>query len=93
MICTTRALKSKARAVCSAASAQSPRPMTNVVYSGYWTVAAYDQDPVNNLVMRHEYFSGDLTVTAWPKIDHENQSELKFQIDITRDNPVAYHRD
>lgn len=69
------------------------QPMTNVVYSGYWTVAAYDQDPKNNLVLRHEFFSGDLTVTAWPKIDHENQSELKFQIDITRDNPVAYHRD
>ncbi|MES2692662.1 MAG: hypothetical protein V4773_04255 [Verrucomicrobiota bacterium] len=69
------------------------QPMTNVIYSGYWSVAAYDQDPTNNLVLRHEWFSGDLSITAWPKIDHENQSELKFQIDITRDNPPAFHRD
>lgn len=69
------------------------QPMTNVVFSGYFSVFAYDQDPNNNLVLRHEWFSGDLTVTSWPKIDHENQSELKFQVDITRDNPVAFHRD
>jgi len=69
------------------------QPQTNVIYKGYWTVAAFDQDPENNLVMRHEFFSADLSVTAWPKIDHTGQSELKFQLDITQDNPVAYHRD
>ncbi|WP_221029900.1 hypothetical protein [Actomonas aquatica] len=69
------------------------QPRDRVVYSGYWSVAAFDQDPNNNLVMRHEFFSGDLTVTQWPKVDHTGQSELKFQIDITHDNPVAFHRD
>jgi hypothetical protein len=69
------------------------QPQTNVVYSGYWTVVAWDQDLANPLVMRHEFFSGDLTVTSWPKIDHENQGELKFEISLTHENPVAYHRD
>jgi|GEM_PF-1727300 len=68
-------------------------PMTNVVYSGYWSLFSFDQNPENNLVFRHELFSGDLSITAWPKFDHENQSELKIQIDITRDKSIAFHRD
>lgn len=69
------------------------QPQTNVVYSGYWSLFAHDQDPNNNLVMRHEWFSADLSVTSWPKIDHSGQSELKVELAVTHDNPVAYHRD
>lgn len=68
-------------------------PGTRSIWTGYWSVYFFDQDANHNLILRHEYFLGDLKVTTFPKQEGENNAELEFEISINPgENSTAWHR-
>jgi hypothetical protein len=69
------------------------KPLTRGFFKGYGRLLVWDQDEQQPLVMDHQDFSCEVSLSSPPAIAAENLAEMKLLVTITGDTGVVFHRD
>ncbi|AHF92491.1 hypothetical protein OPIT5_29280 [Opitutaceae bacterium TAV5] len=69
------------------------KPLTRGSYSGYARFLIWDGNEQQPLVMDHQDFSCELSLSGPPTISRDSLSELKILVTITHDQGLVYYRD
>jgi hypothetical protein len=64
---------------------RSVRPMTRGFWKGYARLLVWDQDPNQNLVLDHQNFSCEISLSSPPSFTHDALAELKIRVTDTGD--------
>jgi hypothetical protein len=69
------------------------KPLSRGFFKGYGRLLVWDQDEAQPLVMDHQDFSCEVSLSSPPTIGHENRAEMKLLVTITGDVGKVFHRD
>jgi hypothetical protein len=86
-------------ASCPALNSGSPlglralKPMTRASWSGYGRLLVFDTRDNREIIMDHEEFSCDITLSSPFNIAYDSLAEMKLLVTITHDVGTFYYRD